>query len=1012
MAGFERANVLVAAKNDADGEIALALAEFAAAHGLSTQAAAAFDRAATSAQAPARLIARSGFELAKTGDEEATQATLRRAAGAAVSPEETALVAVLTAASNEDASAILAASDGYAGPEPLVSVLRARALDVEGRSDEAADLAMDALREHPMRATVGGLALEAARLLLVRAQAGGAARGAARLADRARQLALEVRDWRREWNGPSEDAVVVAMQAAAASHDFEAVVRLGTRPPRGEASDREASASRVIAQAARGAAAAGSVADARALAERLDDPVERNLIEALCMELEDRPSDAIPLLLGALEAATTDEQLAHAYMALAGLGEWPLPGLEDLESREPQLAQVIRGHADLVAGNRQAAIQRLRKVGGDQALLLLVAAYMEDGKSDDAVEALVEAADRDGKPHLRLQATSLLASEGRFQEALDHANRGLTHAPMGGHAHREFRRLCIRLAGTLRLWQDMIDHARAAIEEGDDSAVVEWALVGGLHNLRRDDAARQEMRSRALEPRSEQEALLAIHLWRTGEPTTTVVAKVLDLADRFSDSEPVMASAFAAFFELSQALDLPEEVGARVGPLTEAFFATWPDSKLLTRIDTSDLDKLVDYMRDTFGTPRPELEEVVAKAYRGQVPLGLAAAVVGRSLGTLLVTNALGSIPVGSVDPTQAEREQDAARAALDHPAVVDAHALFLTGHLGFPARDLTSRFSRIYIARYTLDDLVSSADSLRMRSTATLGWHAPSDKPSLTEIPPELADRWAIDADELVERARQCTTRHVDLPQSRTDDERLGIVLGPLELARNLGCALWSDDPAVRIVASAEDIPAFSTSALMATLVSGGYLSEVQNRSAALEMAQAGAVDIPFDVELLMDLAERERWAARSAAVQLSRPLLWQNPAVGLKAYQGCLTAAAAEAPDDLPAWTMSACLGACRAIDPVARAEIVAGLVLNGFMHLGSRGSFLPSLVDGARRAAPELELADPIGGIARTLRDLVKDDVGASLAPQIFASMISDLDDTDRMVALGEFLDPDAR
>ncbi len=570
--------------------------------------------------------------------------------------------------------------------------------------------------------------------------------------------------------------------------------------------------------------------------------------------------------------------------------------------------------------------------------------------------------------------------------------------------------MCMRLTGNLRRWIEMVEHARAAIADGDSSDSTAWALVGGLFNVRSVDAARQEMVAARLAPRSEEEALLAIQLLRTGEPSSRAVVAILDVADSYRDSEMVTAGAYMAVLEMSREAGLPADLATRFQPISETFFERWPDSKIMTRIDVSDLDNLIEYMREHFGRAADELQELVAKAVLGHLPYGLAAAVRGRTLSALLITRGLGCIPLGTVDAVQRECELQIAIAALDGQVVVDTNALHALGHTGLPAADLLSRFSRVIVTRQTLDDAMAGSDSLALKSTATMGWDPHADRPFLLEIDEAQADAWARDADELVIRARKCTVRDVVLPDSGSDDARLEVVLAPMEFARRERCALWSDDPALRQVAHSEGLMVFSTLALLEALVLNEAMSRADVRKVHLEMARSSLVDLPFDAELVLQLAEEEGWVGGAAAWPLSRPVNWADAAEQVvEVYRTCVVESHRVAPDALPNWSYAACLGAGRSILPHLRLNAVATLVLSGLLHAGSRPAILPLLLKGARAAAQQTGLEDPLPTLAQMLRSGLSEEVGEERTPQFFAHMVGGLDEPDRLLALAELLRP---
>ena len=307
------------------------------------------------------------------------------------------------AAIAEDLTMVLEATSAHGEGDALVDVMRVRALWVSDREEEALTLALRLLGDHPNRALTGGLALEAARLLLARAQTSGRSIDATGEAERARQLALEVRDLRRQWQGPSEEPAVVAAAAAGWLRDFDAAIRFAVEPPDGEAISREARDGELLAIAAvpRWLSA---TALARQLAELLHDPTERLLIQADALSVEGiRGQETTTLLVAALATATGAEQRFRAYMGLASAGVWPLEGLEKLRDEDSEAAAIVQATAEIVSGD----IERGTRVCGPfepHSTALTVKAYVDSDRIDDAVGSLWEAAQRFNRPQFRLQS--------------------------------------------------------------------------------------------------------------------------------------------------------------------------------------------------------------------------------------------------------------------------------------------------------------------------------------------------------------------------------------------------------------------------------------------------------------------------------------------------------------------------------------------------------------------------------------------------------------------------------
>lgn len=998
-----------------------AVGEFAVAHALHEFASELFEQAAQRASKDVgRLLARAALAAGAADQRDRANQLIADAAAKAVGSQEVSFVEVIASALSEDPDRVEEATRRYGAGDGLVDLMRVHALRSLNRVDEALNVGLSSIADHPNRSLTGGMVLEVARLLLARCGQVGAGSPATHDADRSRAYALQARDLRRQWGGPSAEAAAVAASAAGTAGDFAAVFAIALPPPEGEATDEEAADPELAALAANAALASGDMKRAQTLARRIPDQAERLLVEADCAEADGAPSEAVVRIRQeALREASTPWQRFRAYVGLASTGVWPLEGFEGYAEEDAAGSEIAHAAAELASGKRDAALRRLRSVSDERALGLLIEAYLDSDRVDDAVDTLRDAAQRFGRPYFRVRVASLLASQGRFDEALREATDALLHLPTDSSAHLEVRHLCVELAARLQDWTGMVDHARAAILEGSTEAAIQWALIGGLFNNRDLDEARRELLESGVEPRNEDEAGLAIQLLRTGETGSRTVATILDVAERFPESEVIAASAFAAAMEVARELELPGDIANRLAQLSSGFFERWPESKIVTRIDVSDLDNLVEFMRQHFAPAAGELEKLAAGVMAGELPYGLITAARGRPLAAALVTNALGCIPIGSRNLQAFEREHQAARQALDGVVVADTHALVVLGRTGIDPSSVTAAFSKIIVERHTIDDLLETVDSLRLRSTASMGWDPKRDRPVLVEFDEDEADRWAREADQLLDRARQFRVRSVtrrrlegatgDVVEVSQDDTRIRVILGPVELAKQLGCALWSDDPAVREVARNEGVATFGMVSLVEVLAESGGLGNEDLESARRNLIAHCFVDLPFEPEIVLAVAEAEGWTGRSAAWALTRPLAWKDPLAVLGVYRSAVSRAAEEAPDQLSNWSTAAGLGAARSVSPERRNGAVATVVLSGFFQTGSDPRFLPPLVDGARAAAAAVGLDDPLPHVARLLREALSAELGEDAVPQVFSTFISELTDDDRATALTVLIAP---
>jgi surface antigen len=85
---------------------------------------------------------------------------------------------------------------------------------------------------------------------------------------------------------------------------------------------------------------------------------------------------------------------------------------------------------------------------------------------------------------------------------------------------------------------------------------------------------------------------------------------------------------------------------------------------------------VVDYLRETLSGSAKQHDEVAQAVQLGDLPYGMLAASVGRSLAEALLKNAAGGIAAGQLGAQLADEEERAAAQAADRAVVADTSAL------------------------------------------------------------------------------------------------------------------------------------------------------------------------------------------------------------------------------------------------------------------------------------------------------------------------------------------------
>jgi predicted nucleic acid-binding protein len=275
-----------------------------------------------------------------------------------------------------------------------------------------------------------------------------------------------------------------------------------------------------------------------------------------------------------------------------------------------------------------------------------------------------------------------------------------------------------------------------------------------------------------------------------------------------------------------------------------------------------------------------------------------------------------------------------------------------------------------------------------------------------LTDVEPEVADQWAQDAEELLDRIRGCQISEVRTVNDRRD-LALELMLSPVRLAQELSVPLWSDDRAMRSLARSEGVESFGTVSILRAGVAAGGLTSNQMEEALLGLLRRSVVDFETSIDLVARLAAEEEWKGGRAAFLLSRPSFWIQPEPGLSVFKRALVEAAANDPKAISQWAFAASLGVARRRAAAQQGDVIAGLLLIGFLALGLAPEPLPHLLAGARAAADILESGDPLVPAARMLAASLHEQFAADLTGKLFARAISELPPEDRAAAFGVFV-----
>jgi hypothetical protein len=1004
---------------DADSDLLwAAIGEFALGHGLHSSASEAFDKAAEAGGDKGLWLSLSALERSVADGGSGALDQLDK-----VTTESKELpTSLVRAVVQGNAEAILSLTADADGTCLRPSAYRVQALQVEGRLPEAIGLALRLVELHPAAA---GSILLLAKLLMQGAREDSSPLGYDASLLRARELALDARDLRRGWGGDSIDPAFIAGAASIQLRDAASALHISSAPPEGSAWSLEASNDHVRQIRVDALMLLGREDDALSEAPSFSDEIKRKLVEADCLSAMGRKGRAEELYVAAIDAlepASLDDpevvgRLLEGLMGLADLGVFPLPSIDRLRATDSEAARRVEIQSDIARGKMKAAVRAARKSGLSSDVALLVDALTKAGQTDDAVSILKDAASRFGRNGFLLQVVRLLAREERFAEAYKESVDALAVVPDGTPLKLQLRKTAVQTAAMIPAWDAVLKQAKAAIAAGERSDDMRWALVIAQSNTFSPEAALAEATSEpALAPRTEQEAQLLISLHATRGQGLDSIAAVLDAAEAYPGSEEIGAAAVGSVMVLSRDVELPPDTRERLTRASENFFERYPESGYLMRIEGTP-EKIIEFL-EASGDPWhiPAVQEVVDKIGAGALPLPLLTAVSNKPYAELLVKRGVGWIVGESRDRDVRQRERRTALESVGHSVVLETSAVCGVMLTELSMDDLLGLFPQTIAAQASTEDAIRGASTLALRSTSSMRWDSLRGSLVLDESTSEDADRWASEAQQ-IERALRGSTSKV--PVGRLDDvAKSPLVLQPVQLAKELGLALYSDDVAIRMLAASEGVPAFGTVSILAAAQEHGFLDAEQVAAGMDALRRNRYCDLDWATEDLLRIAETEGFAPQGgAAGALARPVFWSDPIEASDSYRSLLIrmAEARIAPGALGGWQAAATFGFLGSLDPILRGKAAGLLLAAGFLALGLQPAALPPLLDGARQGAGAREAGDPVPDFCRRLANALSSQFGEAQGGGIYVEMMQQLDPEDKAVALRELItrkEPEAK
>jgi hypothetical protein len=366
--------------------------------------------------------------------------------------------------------------------------------------------------------------------------------------------------------------------------------------------------------------------------------------------------------------------------------------------------------------------------------------------------------------------------------------------------------------------------------------------------------------------------------------------------------------------------------------LTTRYLQRHPDGSVrLVQLDPATLRAAADH-RTNFMRHVRELTDLI---WHAGLHVGAMARLADTPYTAILLQLGADIRPVNDPDPDAFAEEVDVVRRTLNHRVAIEPSALVTMTLLPGRWAHLIAQFSAVCFPRICIDDLLNSIDLIR-RDTVHL------DTPGNGEANQVDSRADAVDEARVIQTQiaaiQHAVERleHVDIPDVTHATEILmrdisaanpndgplfdlasdGAWLAPLELATIQDLAVWSDDVALRRTIRTAGIPTFSTTALLHVLYTDHALEGADLDYTALLAGYV--VDLPRQVQPIIDHARNAQWQPGAAATALARTAWWwaqgnrpEDVANAINDYIAIASAVHGAAPEHLPIWFFHAAQG-----------------------------------------------------------------------------------------------------
>jgi tetratricopeptide (TPR) repeat protein len=982
----------------------LFLAEIITAHGIWDVASTLWEKLANLGVERARNLARAALASA-TGDDSQRAHELIEKAQQVGGHAQT--VGIIAAALDNHAERIVSLSREADQVDIAVVAIAAEALTHTEDIHSAIAAYRRAIDLHPLFA---GLHLRLAQLLQQAShQPASGSVGATQR--EARTAALKARDLRRQWRGPSAEAVIVVCDLALARQDWDDVLRLGRPIPDGEATPEEAATLAVQRAVVEAALASDQPEVATQVLAQISEPFAKHTLQAqYLLATAGNTAEAARLLHDAWPLAADDVDRMVVGTGLAALGE-DLPDRDVLESRDDVQAALVLAQSERAAGDTEAAITRLRawRNKSRHVIGILAGLYASRDDIDAAVDTFAVAAVRFDDPTFLALAAQMVANQGNLARAEELAVRALTAISDEPRVRLMLHEILIAAAQDRGAWRDMEARVRAVIDEHGETPHLRWLLIGSLFNQRRLGEAWTALQSHpALTPDTEQRARVWVHLHTSFRSAPELADQLLWVVDQFPDSPDLIAAIIGHFLTSPIHESASEESQVRWRTRIARFVEEHPAHPAFFSISLpDDPDELIAALRPYLEPGTQDFEDLCRQVAEARIPYGMLAAYICKPYAAALVHRAASCLPIYSADDQVALREASDARKALHKSIVVDTSTLAVTHFVASLWPRILGSFQRMVIPGPAHADLVQASEGFRLRSDGTLGWDTRAQRPSATEPNAEVQQRlrehaqWMVNAAgdlDVVDWSRLCSLPRRD---EIGDNDRFLSWLAPLDYAVTYRLPFFADDVVLRTLARAEGIPTFGTVQILQAFADSGTIDDGELNANLDTLRREYCVDLPLDADSLIRVARLDQWEPRAVAFTFSRPTTWRTGEHAFRVWRLLCNQVAIYKPEYLASWLYAAITGVAYSKQAHQVTALAATMLFSATLASDVPPTRFPKLLKAARDATTQLAGNDLLPTTVTIMLEVFTPQSGPEFGARAVLWLAAELDEQDRSV-----------